>query len=171
MNFIALLIVFAVGIFIGVSLSGAKVLKDSKKETASIKTTTAKATPSAFLSVTSIPSFPPSPTQIKKQIEKRVFSDLKYPNSESTVSNIDSAFYESTDDPDTITNWYKGKIRSFGMNTKSFVQTKTNGNVLNKLAAANGNREINIEITKKNGEPKVKIKVTDALPIDNEKTF
>lgn len=175
MNSIAILVIFTVGIVIGVSLNGAKVLKDSKKETASIKTTTAKLTPSVIPSVTSvvpsIPSFPPSPTQIKKQMEKKDFSDLKYPNSESTGSSIDTFFYESMDDPDTITNWYKEKIRSFGMNTKAFVQTKTNGNVLNKLAAANGNREINIEITKKADESKVKIKVTDTLPIDNGKTF
>ena len=57
------------------------------------------------------------------------------------------------------------------MNSKSFVQTKTNGNVLNKLVGARGDKEIRVGIVKKNDESVTKITVSTTIPIDNQKTF
>ncbi len=67
---------------------------------------------------------------------------------------------ESTDDSDAITDWYKNKIESLGYNAKSFVKTKTNGNVKNSLVGADGKTEIRVEITKAPGENATKIFVT-----------
>ena len=86
--------------------------------------------------------------------------NYKYPNSQiiSTSSNLLSL--ESFDDSDVITNWYKEKVNSLGMNVKTFVTTKANDKVLNKLVGADGNKEIGIEISKENSESAVKISVT-----------
>jgi len=67
-----------------------------------------------------------------------------YPNS----TRQDANRWKSGDDPGVITNWYKNKIEALGMNTKSFVQTNTNGQVLNKLVAANDNIKVSVEISK-----------------------
>lgn len=99
----------------------------------------------------------PIPSQTPKKVES--ITDLKYPSSTQVSQNGNTTIYESTDDSDIITNWYKQKIESLNMNVKSFVTTKTNGNVLNKLVGADENREIRVEITKRNG-PKVTITVT-----------
>jgi hypothetical protein len=66
---------------------------------------------------------------------------------------------ESTEDTDKITDWYKSKIEDLGMNVKSFVTTKANDKILNKLSAADGVREINIEISKDSELSAVKISV------------
>lgn len=83
---------------------------------------------------------------------------LKYPNSVQ-ISQNESTIYESSDDADKITNWYKDKIKSMNMRVKSFVTTKTNGNILNKLVGADGKKEIKVEITKKDDDQKVTITV------------
>ena len=68
--------------------------------------------------------------------------------------------YESQDDPDAITQWYKGQIQNMGLGTKSFITTKTNDNVLNKLVGADGGREVRIEITRTSGSSTTEIKVS-----------
>lgn len=125
------------------------------------------------LALTLTPSPSPSPSKIYNLTTPTVqsYSDLQYPNSRQTGSNDASLIFESTDDPDLITNWYKEKIRDLGMNSKSFVQTKTNGNVLNKLVGARGDKEVRVEIVKKNDESVTKITVSTTIPIDNQKTF
>lgn len=85
--------------------------------------------------------------------------DLKYPNSIIINQNGSETIYESTDDPKKITDWYKDKIKSIGMKATSFVQTNTNGNILNKLVGANQNQEVKIEISKQNNNVLVKIVV------------
>ena len=54
----------------------------------------------------------------------------------------------------------KKKIKAAGMNVNSFVTTKTNGSVLNKLSAADGKTEIKIEIKKQAVDSEVEISVT-----------
>ncbi len=90
-------------------------------------------------------------------------SDLinyKYPNSQVVGSNGNELSLTSPDDSDTITNWYKERIRDEGLNVKSFMTTKTNGNVLNKLVGASSGREIRVDIINPVGEQLVKINVT-----------
>ncbi len=78
-----------------------------------------------------------------------------YPNSVSTGGNV----YESTDDPNTITSWYKNIIEEKNMNTTSFVTTNTNDNIKNVLAASNGDQKLHVEIVKNAGSNKTVIKV------------
>ena len=81
---------------------------------------------------------------------------LQYPGSNKTSSNT----YTSSDDPQKITDWYKDKIKSLGANSKSFVQTNTNGNVLNKLVGAKSGLTISVEIKKAAGDGQTVITVT-----------
>lgn len=71
-------------------------------------------------------------------------SDWQYPN--STFAG--SGKWQSSDSPSQITNWYKDKIKMLGFNSTSFVQTNTNDNVLNKLAAAKNSSKVAVEISK-----------------------
>lgn len=99
----------------------------------------------------------PSPSPNFKQNNISAFI---YPNSTKISSEKNSIFLESTDDSQAITNWYKEKITGMGVNAKSFVQTNTNGNVLNKLVGANGVSQVAVEISKQNSESKTVIKIS-----------
>ena len=87
-------------------------------------------------------------------------SSYFYTGATKTGETSNSLNLESSDNPQKITDWYKEKIRGSGMNVKSFVQTSTNGEILNKLAGANSELEVNIEISKAADESQVQIKVT-----------
>jgi len=101
-----------------------------------------------------------TPTEAVKENQSSVDSTWIYPNSKQTENSGNTFSLQSYDDPGKITDWYKQKIESMGMSAKSFVQTKANDNVLNKLAAASGNKKIDVEIEQKAGEQVVKIKVS-----------
>lgn len=103
--------------------------------------------------ITSMPSFAPTqtPSVTKSSDINTALDNFIYPGSEMVSSNDSSLQLRSSSDVDNITDWYKEKIRSLNMNVKSFVTTKTNDNVLNKLVGANGNSEISVEVKK---EPK-----------------
>lgn len=122
-----------------------------------------------ILSVSATPSHSSNNSQvtIKKEVKDNSstpqtfnLSDFKYPNSNQSSGSGNNIILESNDNPDLITDWYKEKIRSLGFKSKSFVQTKTNGNILNKLVAASGNREIRVEIEKSANSPKVSINLS-----------
>ncbi|MDO8498394.1 MAG: hypothetical protein Q7S44_01265 [bacterium] len=81
-------------------------------------------------------------------------SDFVYPHATPTP---DFSSFKSSDDTTAITNWYREKIKSLGMSTTSFVQTNTNGNVLNKLVGSDGQKEIEVEISKKSSSKEAKI--------------
>ena len=105
-------------------------------------------------------TMPPTSTPTTKPYQQsQTIFDFRYPNSTIISQNGNETVYESSDDPKKITDWYKDKIKSIGMKTTSFVQTSTNGNVLNKLVGANGNKEVRVEISKQNNNPTVKIVV------------
>lgn len=106
------------------------------------------------------PSPKPTPSPTAKPKDSQVIlSEFYYPNASQISGDNKSLNLQSGDNPDSITNWYKDKIRSLGMNAKSFVTTKTNDNVLNKLAGAGGGKEIKVEISKKSNETLTKISV------------
>lgn len=100
---------------------------------------------------TSIPTPPPVKTNI---------SSFIYPNSVKISIDASSVILQSSDDPQIITNWYKERITIMGMNAKSFVQTNTNGNVLNKLVAANSGLKVSVTVSKKNNQSSVEIAVS-----------
>ena len=75
-----------------------------------------------------------------------------YPNANIIERSGNTIKLQSGDSADAITEWYKTLIRQSGAQVKSFVQTKTNGVVLNKLVAAGNNKQTKIEISQKPGE-------------------
>jgi hypothetical protein len=87
-------------------------------------------------------------------------SEFVYPGAKILTQTQNSVTLESLENADKITYWYKDKIVGLGMSVKSFVTTKANDKVLNKLAGADGKREIAVEISKDSGIPTVKISVS-----------
>lgn len=79
-------------------------------------------------------------------------NDFVYPGSETVNSGNEFLRLRTLDNPDKVTDWYKEKIKSHDMNVKSFVTTKANDKVLNKLAGANEKLEIMAEIKKDEGQ-------------------
>src|SRR3989338_4175307 len=77
------------------------------------------------------PPPPPNPPLPAPTTNNQI-NNFRYPSSSETTGSNNSLTLKSSDSPDTITDWYKSKIKSSGMNTTSFVVTKTNNNVLNK---------------------------------------
>ena len=119
-------------------------------------------TPSVTISLT--PSiykknFTPTPTQASSNSKQNI-NDYKYPNSSMNELSGNKLSLQSSDDPNTITNWYKDKLKSLNMNANSFVTTSSNGVVLNKLVSANGETKVSITISKKNDQPSVGIAVS-----------
>lgn len=97
-----------------------------------------------------LPSVPVPP-----KTDSQTASDFVYPGATPVGNNT----YQSSDDPVKITNWYKNRINSAGMNVTSFVMTTTNNNVLNKLVGANGSSRISVDISKNAGEAQTTIKL------------
>lgn len=142
----------------------------------SFPSTSPSATPSYIPSENSVPTptLTPSPSGSPTETvltpapknSPRISTTLLefiYPNSKQINISSNILSLESGDLPDSITNWYKDKIKSLGMNTTSFVQTSTNSNVLNKLVGARESKQIKVEISKSASETLVKILV-EGLP-------
>lgn len=86
--------------------------------------------------------------------------EFAYPSA-TRVSGEGSSFtLKSGDSPATITDWYKNRIKQAGMKTTSFVQTSTNGNILNSLVGAGNGHEVRVEIKKSADEGSVTINVS-----------
>jgi Tfp pilus assembly protein PilX len=88
-----------------------------------------------------------------------VLIDFKYPSSNQISGSQNRLELESSGDSSVITNWYKEKIKSLGYKSKSFVQTSSNGYILNKLVGASGSSEIRVQIEKSSSSGIVKIVV------------
>lgn len=154
--------IIAIGIAAVVTIINSPKIKEIKEETIKPAITTTEIpveteTPTPTEKVQEIPI--PTSTQSStppQQLNQADSTDLIYPGS----NDKGGSNYESDDDPDKITDWYKEKIKSMGMNVKTFVATKTNGNVLNKLAGANSKTNISIEIEKEETESITKIKIS-----------
>lgn len=124
-------------------------------------TSNQNATPTPLIEPTNqLTSTPPqnNPTPTTKP-EGNNNNGFIYPGATLKSNSSGNLILESNDSPDTITDWYKNEIKNQGVNVTSFVTTKTNGNVLNKLAGANGEKEINVEIERKEGTSTTLIQV------------
>lgn len=105
----------------------------------------------------------PTPSTTQKQSgsgDATAISSFIYPGANTSYRDTSAVNLESNDNSDTITDWYKAKIESLGYNAKSFVKTKTNGNVKNSLVGADGKTEIRVEITKATGSNTTHIFIT-----------
>jgi len=103
---------------------------------------------------------PKDPSPTIKVSQNNLLSSYRYPNSVSINETSTTLSLESTDNTDIITDWFKAKIEESGANVKSFVKTKSNEKVLNKLVGSDGNFEIRVEISKETDTSKVIISVT-----------
>ena len=106
-------------------------------------------------SPTSAPTNTSTPT-----INNSSINNYMYPNSSVVSSSNNFLSLTSEDSADVITDWYKNKIDSEGMNVTSFVTTNTNDNVLNKLVGADGTNEVSVEISKISNSSTVHIEVS-----------
>ncbi len=97
----------------------------------------------------------PTTSQQSQKFEKYLYSESKV-----KILSQSSVTLESSANVDVITDWYKNKIKSEGMTVTSFVVTKTNDNVLNKLVGAKDGEEIRVEIEKKTAEVNTTIQVS-----------
>lgn len=134
---------------------------DSKVLSISTVQATPTPTPTFAPSVTALPSPTaalPSPTPFKTSANNS--QDFVYPGSKILSPENGQMTLESTDSADTITNWYKNRIKSNGMNVTSFVTVITNGNVNNVLAGAKNGQEIKVTITKNAGQNTVRISIS-----------
>lgn len=71
-----------------------------------------------------------------------------YPGAKTKSQTGEKLELESNDSPEKITDWYKKKINALNFNAKSFAQTNTNDNILNKLSAAKPGEKLDITIKK-----------------------
>lgn len=62
-----------------------------------------------------------------------------------------------------VTSWYKNKFKEMGFRTTSAIETRTNGNVLNKLVASSGTTTVSVEIkSSDNGETEYSLQIKSA---------
>ena len=102
----------------------------------------------------------PTPTATQNQNSSSTDMNFyKYPNSQTEESGGNRLVLNSSDDPNKITEWYIEKLKNQNMKLNSFVKTKTNNNVLNKLISSNGTIKVSITISKKNSDTNAKIAV------------
>ncbi|KKP48246.1 MAG: hypothetical protein UR39_C0001G0041 [Candidatus Woesebacteria bacterium GW2011_GWA1_33_30] len=90
----------------------------------------------------------PSPTPFVS-IPSPTITSLPTPLSTPTNKPIET--FESQEDPDIVTNYYKDLFNKNGSKVKSFITTKTNGNVFNKLTGTIDGRILTVEIKKDAG--------------------
>ncbi len=119
-------------------------------------TGTATPTPTSTLTPTSTPTKAPTPTPTPLS-DNTVYTDtaFRFPNSKVIHERQGKLELESSDNVVTITDWYKQLIERQHMNTKTFVQTKANGKVNNKLVANSAKEEWEITIQQESDDAKV----------------
>jgi len=83
-----------------------------------------------------------------------------YPAATIGSQSNGSVTLTSTDDAQTITDWYRNKIKQLNMNVRSFVQTTANDTVNNVLTAAKNESKIKVTITKRDGDSDVSIVIS-----------
>ena len=150
---------FLIILWIAFLFSGGHISKLIDKHKAEIKDVESSPVPEASAAPSNVPSQSPQKSVKGANIEIKVVTptnnsslsgDLinyfKYPNAKSVNSSENKLTLESSDDSRVITDWYKEKINSKGMNVKSFVTTSANDNVENKLVAANSDFKVTVTI-------------------------
>ena len=87
--------------------------------------------------------------------------EFGYPDASKVSGDSVSFILKSGDEAKVITDWYKSRINDAGMKTTSFVQTSTNGNVLNSLVGSGNGHEVRVEIKKSSDNSEVSISVSE----------
>lgn len=157
----------AIVVYVLSSYSSLNVLNTEKKDTLGVNSnitvkTSTTSTPVPTSSNSPLPSNSeePSTTPESTQTNNLGIDEWIYPGASVTSKSGASLSLETGDNTESVTDWYKEKVREKGFNAKSFVTTKTNDNVLNKLSGAKEGQEVLIEIKKAPSETSAKITVT-----------
>ncbi|HLE48803.1 MAG TPA: hypothetical protein VI819_02110 [Patescibacteria group bacterium] len=131
-------------------------------------------TPRIISEEVSLPSTTQTPQPVQQKIEIKndvesdsnnnsasnpPINDFYYPGAGNIGSSTKTLNLESPDHPNKVTDWYKNKIQSFDLNVNSFVKSSADDKILNKLSAASGSFEVNVEISRNPGESITHIKV------------
>lgn len=98
----------------------------------------------------------PQPTITKNTVS---ISDYVYPGATVKSNSANSTLLEVSGNVDTVTDWYKAKIKSQGMNITNFVVTKTNDVTKNVLVGGKNGEDVDIEITQSGANGVVRIEV------------
>ena len=85
----------------------------------------------------------PTPTP---EVEIQQNAYYIYPNANILLNTSEEVSLEVDADASGVADWYKSQIRDLGFNTKSFVQSKVNGQLEANFTAANGDQEIKVKI-------------------------
>lgn len=101
----------------------------------------------------------PGPAVSKTPALAPSLKDYIHPQSKLISQSPGKMELESSTDAQSITLWYKDKIKQAGFNAKSFTQTNTNGVIFNKLSGAKPGGKIEITIKKDQNASKVTITV------------
>ncbi len=115
--------------------------------------------PTSSQKPTTAPILESTQTPTPAQTSSSSIDEWVYPGASVTTKSSNSLSFETRDDTEAVTNWYKDKINSKGFSAKSFVTTKANDNILNKLSGAKENQEVSVEIKKAPGEVAAKVVV------------
>lgn len=155
-----------IGIYVNHSKTNKRVLSDTtevNEQLASSRPTQAPtSSPEASLEPTIAPTQSPIPlpsSLVPFGVITGQISEFIYPSANVILQRSAKLSLQSSDDPTKITNWYKDKLKNSGFNSNSAALANTNGNILNKFAAANSEIKVKIQISKKTGETVTSIEV------------
>lgn len=87
-------------------------------------------------------------------------AEFLYPQATQVSTDSNSLVLQTSDSSQTVTDWYKQKIKDEGFTTTSFVQTNTNGDVLNRLVGSGNGTKIAVEISQNSEDSVATIRVT-----------
>jgi hypothetical protein len=152
-------------VILAIGIVGQNVKTVPEKNAGEVHSAVMESTPTPTSQPTIIVTLPPAtptptPTTKPTNTNSADLNSFRYPGASVNASDAISMHMSSSDGADSITNWYKSKIKESGYNSTAFVVTNTNGNILTKLAASNGHTEIRVEITKSSGDSSTQITVT-----------
>ncbi len=116
-------------------------------------------TPTNTPMVTATASATPKPTV--QSTAQTSISEWVYTGQISDKSQTEDALsFTTTDDPKTVTAWYKQKMTTLGFSTKSVIQTQSNAKVLNKIAGSGERGSVAIEIAEDSKNAPTHVTVT-----------
>lgn len=107
---------------------------------------------------TVIPTSNPTPQDIPQPSYSN--SEYVFPGASVISDSGSELILQSNSGTDEITEWYRNKLKSLGLNVNTTVKTKANDKVLNKLAASGADTSVGVEISKEDGGTLVTIVVT-----------
>ncbi len=88
------------------------------------------------------------------------YGPWRYPGAVQVGESVSGLSFTSNDRADAVTDWYKQKITALNMNVKTFIQTKANGKVMNKLVGADSRQNISVAISQKEAAAPVTIGIS-----------